>query len=378
MKILYPIINGEVTGGNMICLCFMEEAKRRGWKVFVNSSTKGDFTEMIKDKCEEIYYFNTNKFYKINNAIKLSKVIKKEGIDLIHSHTPFAGTFLTRIAGKLSGIPVITHAHARDCLNPNPLVKRLEIFLNKVSSRLACNKIIAVSNAIKEAFVNQGHEESKIEVVHNGIDLKKSKSERNPEELREEPNIKYGQKVIGEVGRLCKQKGQHILIKAAPKVIKKFSDTCFVLVGEDLEQGGQYKKNLIAITKKIGVRNRFIFTGYRDDIEDLLDTFDLFVLPSSMEGLPVVILEAMAASAPVVATSVGGNSEVVIDGETGTIIPPENPEALAEAIIYHLENPEISKEMGQRGYERVKKHFSKDKMVKKTFQVYEGIIQSSG
>ncbi len=377
MRILYPIINGEITGGNMICLAFIDEAVNRGWKIFVNSPTEGGFTEIIKDKCEKIYHFDTRKFYNLQEAIKLSVAIKKDNVDLIHSHTPFAGTFLSRIAGKLSNAPVITHAHIKDRLNPNPLVRKFEIFLNRISSKFTCNRIIAVSKAVKEVFIKQGHEEDMIEVVYNGIDLEIIKPQKTSKQMREELGISDKSIVIGEVGRLCETKGQHLLIKAAPKVIDRFPNSKIIFVGKDLERDGVYERELIDLAKNLNIENKIIFTGYRDDVIDIINSFDLFVLPSLAEGLPVVILEAMACGIPVVATSVGGNEEIVKDGVTGTIVPPGDSESLARAIIYNLENPEVSNRMGERSYERVKKYFTRQQMLERTFKIYEEVLEKN-
>ncbi|MBI4531145.1 MAG: glycosyltransferase, partial [Candidatus Latescibacteria bacterium] len=123
-----------------------------------------------------------------------------------------------------------------------------------------------------------------------------------------------------------------------------------------------------------GVGDRVVFTGYRPDAARLMHALDLFVLPSWSEGLPVTILEAMASGKPVIATSVGGTPEVVVDGETGTLVPPGNPERLAEAILYHLEHPEVSRGMGEKGLERVRSGFSLKRMIDQTFRLYERVL----
>ncbi len=107
---------------------------------------------------------------------------------------------------------------------------------------------------------------------------------------------------------------------------------------------------------------------------DLMHVLDFLILPSLVEGLSVVILEAMLAKKPVIATSAGGNPEIFMDGETGTLIPPEDPDRLGEAIIYHLEHPEISKRMGEEGYERVKQFFSLAQMLDKVMDIYKEVL----
>ena len=192
--------------------------------------------------------------------------------------------------------------------------------------------------------------------------------------IRNEFGLKQGQRIIGQVGRLCENKGQHVLIKAAEIVAKEY-DCVFLIVGEDLEKAGEHKNSLLELVRSFGLEQRVIFTGYRSDIRELMNIFDIFTLPSFVEGLPVVILEAMAIAKPVVATSVDGNPEIVIDGKTGTIVPPGNPEKLAEALMYHLKNPEISKAMGKRGYQRIEEGFLLSQMLNKVFDAYEQIMR---
>jgi len=377
MKILYPIIDGEVTGGNIICLRFIEEARKRGWDVFVNSPSRGDFIEMIKDKCARTYHVDTTRSFRIDKSIELMKVIKKEKIDLVHSHTPLPGTNLSRIAAALAGVPVITHAHSLgQAFNSNPAIKRYQLMLDWVTSRFFCDRIIAVAEAVKTATVQRGSPPSKIEVIHNGIALINNRSGRSPAEVRREFHLTEDQKLVGQVGYFCRNKGQHILIKAACSAIKDFPDAVFMFVGEDLQEAGKYRKKLENLARELDVEKNIIFTGYRSDVRDLMNAFDAFVLPSFAEGLPVTILEAMAARKPVITTPAGGNTEIVVHDETGLIFSFGDHDQLAEAILHLLKNPGKARLMGQKGYERVQTHFSLDQMLEKTFQIYGEVMQN--
>lgn len=373
MRILYPIIDGEVTGGNIICLRLIEEAQKRGWDVFVNSPARGDFIEMIRGKCAGIHYVDTTKSFRFDKSVELAQIMKRERIDLVHCHTPLPDTNLSRLAAALSGIPVVTHAHIGQSLSSNAIVRRYQLMLDWCTSRLFCDRIIAVSAAVKKEFMEQGSPGSKIEVVHNGINLDDNRPERSSSEARGELKLANGQKVIGEVARLCEIKGQHILLKAARLVIKQFPEAVFMIVGEDLQEKGKYRRELQALAEELGVKGNVIFTGYRSDVPDLMNAFDLYVLPSFAEGLPVTILEAMAAAKPVITTPVGGNTEIVIYGKTGLVVPAGDHDQLAEAILHFLRNPQEARQMGRNGYERVKAHFSLDQMVEKTFRIYDQV-----
>ena len=142
-----------------------------------------------------------------------------------------------------------------------------------------------------------------------------------------------------------------------------------VIVGD-----GSQRERLVSLAQGTGVSDWVIWTGYRDDVLQLLPAFDIFIQPSHHEGLPNTVLEAMAAGLPVVATSVGGTPELVVNGETGLLVPSRDSDALAGAITELLEQPEVRDSLGQAGQERVKLHFSVDEMVRKIEQLYEQLL----
>lgn len=133
---------------------------------------------------------------------------------------------------------------------------------------------------------------------------------------------------------------------------------------------------LISLAKSIGVENETIFAGKRNDIPNIMKALDVFVLPSLWEGFGLVPLEAMAAQKPVVATSVSAIPEVIVDGETGLLIPPKDSIALADAILKLLDDPELAREMGRKGRVRLEKEFSVDRMVSQTEALYDRLILS--
>jgi glycosyltransferase involved in cell wall biosynthesis len=165
--------------------------------------------------------------------------------------------------------------------------------------------------------------------------------------------------------RLTRQKGIEYLLQAASQV----QGADFVIAGDGPERG-----ELEAQAGALGVADRAIFAGHRADMPELLSECDLFVLPSLFEGLPLAVLEAMAAGKPVVATDVGGTAEAVLNGETGLIVPPRDAGALAMAIRRVLDKPEWATAMGAAGRERARCEFSAETMVRRTTEVYEAIL----
>lgn len=374
MRILYTVINGEITGGNIVCLKVIEEALRRGYEAIVNSPTEGKFTDILKEKNIKVYNFKTRRSFRFDSAFKLAWIIKKEGINLVHSHVPLGGTVLSCLAAWLAGVPVISHVHIYFAMNKNIFIRTYQLLLKEIAIGLFCNRIIAVSEAVKTRIIKQGVPQKKITVVYNGVDSNESGHSDNRARIRSEFGLKNNQYIIGEVGRISDDKGQHILIKAASKIVKEFPDAIFMIVGEDLLKKGEYRKKLEKLISDLGLRQNFIFTGYRADIMAFMDAFDIFVLPSLCEGLPVVILEAMTAKKAVIATAVDGSCELVVDGQTGSSIPAQDPDKLAASIKFHLENPEVTKKMGENGYIRAKQFFSLSDNLNKIMNLYDEVI----
>lgn len=372
-KILYPIIDGQVTGGNIVCLYLIEEALNRGWEVIVNSPTDGPFCDIIRAKGVRIYHLDTSRSFYWNIAVKMAKLIKSQKISLIHSHTPFAGSILTCIAGKMAGIPVINHAHVRDSLSHNPVVRTYQRLMNWWISRTCCDAIISVSEEVKKEAIAELCDNNKFHVVYNGTPLNTLENIQ-VDSVRKELNIPDKVSVVVHVGRLCETKGQHLLIHAASHLCKQGSEIIYLIIGEDLAQNGTYRQYLKDMTKEFKVDDCVWFLGQRSDIPQLLAVADLLVLPSSAEGFPLVILEAMAAGKPVVATNVGGVSEIVRHQETGLLIPAEDISSLAEAIFEMVQNPESAREMGRKGLKVVTENFSVEKMRNEIFDIYDRIL----
>jgi len=172
--------------------------------------------------------------------------------------------------------------------------------------------------------------------------------------------------VVGVVARLHPQKGHEYLIKAARVLADKFKDLKIVLVGD-----GELRAELEQAVVEAGLSETFIFLGFRSDVRDLLSMFDIFVLPSLYEGLPNVILEAMATNLPVVATSVDGTVELVDDGETGYLVPPRDPGALVAKIGNLLESADLRRQFGRAGRKKVEEQYSLELQVENFQNLYE-------
>ena len=242
---------------------------------------------------------------------------------------------------------------------------RKHILFQKIIS-LFVDRYIAVSKGIADRLGNFIYSKNKLTVIYNGIAIDKFSKVRGIDPLKK---IKGYQEVsvILTVARINKSKGHADIIKAASLL----QGAIFILVGDGPELS-TYEEQV----RNNHLQDQVFFLGYREDIPNLLSSCDIFVLPSLYEGLPLTVLEAMAAAKPVVASNISGINEVVVDGKTGLLVPPENPGALASAIESLIANPDFAKELGQAGRNRVEENFTAYIMVKRISDLYAELAGS--
>lgn len=299
---------------------------------------------------------------------RLYRLLRREQIEVVETLTHYSNVLGIMIAW-LARVPVRISSQRNTLLGFSSWFLRLDAWL--VNSRLV-DEMVAVSDETRRFCVDvEGMNPQKVVVIPNGINLEEfDRSQWAVEDLcrlRTSLKILPSARVVLTVARLHPQKGHRYLIQAAPKILATCPNTIFLLVGD-----GEERTTIEWSIRDASLSEYFRLLGTRRDVPRLLALADLFVLPSIYEGMPNVVLEAMAAKLPVVATDVDGTSEVVADGETGVLVPPANPEALGDAIISLLEKPTYWEKMGQRGYQRVQTQFSEHVMCCR----YEKLIQT--
>jgi len=364
MRIVHLVIGGHVAGGQAIALRLARAARDRGDDVAFVAPEPGPFVDLLRAEGMPVHVLPLRRTYQLGAAFRLARLLRRERADVLHTHTLAAANVLGRISGRLAAVPVISHLHIENHFRPatRPVLRSLD----NATARL-CARLVAVSQETSHAYERQGYPEGRIEVVHNGVELDGSGA--GPD-VRSELGIPHGAPLVGEVARLCDVKGQRELIEALASV----PEARLVLVGVDLERGGAFQAELEREAERLGVRDRIVFAGRRDDAAELLGQLDVVALPSWTEGLPLVLLEAMARRRAVVATPVGGTPELVVGGKTGLLVPPGDPNALAAALRRLLADPGLRERMGQAGYRRVADHFSADAMCRRVLELYDEVV----
>ena len=301
----------------------------------------------------------------------IAKIINRENIDIVHANGLLS--FQAPMAAVLTKKKVVWHLISS--LYPKTLVSLLMPFI-----RIMADQIVVVAKILGEYYMGNQIKLAKThaQIIYECVDVDKfnpiAVSKNDIDKLKKEFNITHCEKVVGCIGNINPAKGYEYFIESASLVKNEIDNVKFLIVGDISEPLKNYYyqklKNLIGSLK---MEQDVIFTGKRYDIPQLLSTFDVFVLPSIAEGTPIVILEAMAMEKPVVAADVGAVSEQILGGETGIIVPPRNPKAMAEAVIYLLEHPEERIRMGKKARERVKEMFSVERCVEEHRKLYENI-----
>jgi glycosyltransferase involved in cell wall biosynthesis len=198
------------------------------------------------------------------------------------------------------------------------------------------------------------------------VDLERIRADKPKAETKKQLGIEPDSPVIGTAGRLFPIKGIKYLLRASKIIIDRVQNLKVLIVGE-----GPERSSLQELTYKLKLDSHLIFTGHRDDVFNLISAMDIFVLPSLSEGIPMVLLEAMALRVAVVATNVGGIPEVLTNGQTGLLVPPRDENALANACRYFLENKKKAELITSQARRRVEECFSAESMVKNVTQIYE-------
>jgi glycosyltransferase involved in cell wall biosynthesis len=360
VRIVHVLIGGDVAGGQVVALQLARAARARGDDVRFVVPRGGPFAEVAGAEGYDIALADVNRLFRADGALRLARLLR--GADVAHTHLLAAGNVLARGAARLAGVPALAHLHIENHFRP-----ATELVLRRADNATAslCARLVAVSEDTRRAYERQGYPPGRIEVVYNGVEPPAATNGS----LRAEAGLTPDAPLVAELGRLCDVKGQRELIRA----LTSLPDARLVLIGTDLERGGAFQDELEREAERLGVRDRVHFTGHREDARALLAEADVVALPSWTEGLPLAALEAMAQGRPVVATPVGGTPEVVVDGETGLLVPPRDHEALAGAIGRLLADPKLRGRMGEAGRRRAEERFSLDAMTGRFLQIYDEI-----
>jgi glycosyltransferase involved in cell wall biosynthesis len=305
----------------------------------------------------------------------LATLIRREGYDLVFTNSAKADIYGS-LAGRLAGRPVVWRLHD---IASGDAFSRFNLLLFRFSASLLADRVLAISEVVKDALVSLGVKESKVSMVHNGILMGDKKADLSRDEVRASWGVPPHAPLVGMVGRLVDWKGPDYFIAAAAAVAAGLPETRFMLVGDAVFGEKSYVDDLKAMVEAHGLHDKVVFTGFRDDVGEIMASMDLLVHASVLpEPFGLVIIEAMAQGLPVVATRGGGVGEIVDDGETGILVPPRDAGAMAEAISMLLADPARAKSMGEAGRRTVAERFDLRDKVKEMEAEMTAVLQARG
>jgi glycosyltransferase involved in cell wall biosynthesis len=295
------------------------------------------------------------------NAEKISEVLGSLGVDLLYMNNQPSSNLEGIIASKMTGVPALQHSRIETTLNSFE-VKAVNLWLKKM---------ICVSEGMKNSFVRQGVDKSKCVVVYNGIAIE-TVPNASRQDIRKIWGISDEDILIGAVGSLIKRKRIIDLIGAIAMVVNRSEHPVkCMIIGK-----GPEKENLRTKVNERTLDSRIIFTDFQSDAISYINALDIFVMPSGKEGLPRVVLEAMLMGKPVIASDITGPSELVVNGETGFLVPMGKTRAIAAAVLGLIENPVLRKQMGEKAKERVTRNFPVEKYVNNVNEIFEELINN--
>jgi glycosyltransferase involved in cell wall biosynthesis len=333
----------------------------------------GAFVAEIDQRRIPLREYGISTFLSVNaiaQQARLARDIRRSGTEIVHAYSFYGNVFAIPPA-RLATAPVVI-ASIRDrgaYLTPGQQAVQRQV------CRLA-DCVLVNADAVKDWLVAQGYNPEKIVVIRNGVDLRYCDHPPDILRIRRELGVPAGAPLVAVASRLNRLKGIDHFLEAAAIVGQRRPDVRFLVIGEPNPSDRAYLDVLTRLAERLGIRDRVVFTGLRTDVPVLLACAAVSVMPSLNEALPNVLLESMAAAAPVVATRVGGTPEAVQDGVTGMLVPPGDPRALARAIHQLLADPELAARLGQGGRHLVCRRFSMDAMVQATERLYHSLLEN--
>ncbi len=334
--------------------------KRLGARPIVLSRPGSTIARRAAQAGIEVRTFEMRGSYDLRALIHVLGLIKREKVDVVSTHSG-VDSFICALAGRFS--------------RRRPVVVRTRHLALPITSKstysLLPHRVVTVSGYVRSYLVDKvGLRADRVVAVPTGIDLERFDPEKTPDTLRRELGVGSDVPLVGTVAILRRKKGHHVLLDAIPKILQVFPKALFIFAGD-----GPQKTNITTRIKELGIGSNVKLLGLRTDVPGILKGIDLFVLPTLEEALGTSYLEAMAMKKAVVGTSVGGVPEVVKDGVNGLLVPPEDPDALAEAVIKLLNDRELAERMGTAGRAMVEKDFSTQIMARRMFDLYNELVE---
>lgn len=366
MRILQLISSSGFFGAeNVVLQLSAELQKEKGYYPIVGAianvmNLHMELVEECRKKGIETLIFPCNGKIDIKTIWQLRKFICANNIKIIHSHG-YKSNLYSFFSSR--GISTRLVATCHNWLGDDMKMKGYAMLDRFMLRRF--DKVVSVSHDVAKKAIESGISHKKVHIVENGIAMDRFTSHEPQKNIRKDFGIPEARIIIGTVGRLSEEKGHRVLFNAAAQILNKYPQAVFLIVGD-----GPLRKDL----EKEFSSSSIIFTGFRRDLPEIYRHMDIFVLPSLTEGLPMVILEAMASKIPIIATRVGAIPTIINDKQTGLLVNPGDEVELKAALLSALENRDSIKKMAEKAYYTVRDNYSSRTMAIEYMNLYSQIV----
>lgn len=390
LNVMQAVLTLERGGAQAVVLTLAQHLKVSGCTVTVCAFEDGPAREDLEENGIRVELLRRPRFGVVMFPMfllemllirrELARLVKAHNVDVLQTHMLQVLDFLTLGLRLAAGVHVILWTiHSVEFL-PGRLAReprwlhRLKIAGYRLSYRFLsryADGFVAVSNDVYRAIMGQvGPRPDRIFTIRNGVDPGRFAIPGDKEAVCQELGLATQTTLVATVGRLVEAKGHRFLIDAVRPIVSRFPQVHFLVIGD-----GELRTGLEEQAARLGVAAHVHFMGAREDVSDLVTAADIFVLPSLWEGLPLALLEAMAAAKPIVATDVGGTSETIIAGNTGVVIPPGDGQMLVEGISQLLSNPREARAMGRAARRKIEESFGIEKSAAEHLALYRRLLK---
>lgn len=370
MKVCHVAMGDLWAGAEVQLLSLMRYLSRLpGFEWSVILFNEGRLAEELRKLPVSLTIISERAFSPVGIAYRLGKTFRHIRPDIVHTHK-YKDSFIGALVARSVGIPYVVrviHGLPEPFKGLNNAKMVGYTLADRVITDWLVDRVVAVSSDIEQVLTSR-YGSKRVLCIHNGVDLEAVRVTTQRAALRRKWYIAEGAVVIGTVGRLVPVKGHAILMEATRILRASMHNVTLVLVGD-----GPLRYDLEASAKRLGVANAIVFAGHQDEAYDFMNMMDIFVLPSLHEGIPMVVLEALALQRPVVATRVGGIPEVIAHDLSGKLVNAGDAAELALALQELIERPEKARALGVAGRRQVEQEFSANTMAERTATMYRSL-----
>ena len=369
-----------ISGSGINTLLTMKGSRDRGHRVALSCAYEGRLTEATRSEGMTVHLVSqmgreVNLLLDLAAVVQLTKLIRRHGFDLVHTHNSKAG-FIGRLAARRAGVPLTIHTvHGFAFHDAESALRRMAFrILERVAARW-CDGMIFISKPLLDWAAREGIGTGiPSAVIYSGIDLDAFRS-ADATNFRRRYGIAEARLVVGMVSKLWEGKGHEVLLRAwkgALEAARVAPEPLLLIVGE-----GPLEAKLRRLVTAHHLDSSVLFAGFQSDVPAVTAALDAAVLPSLFEGMGRVVLEAMAAGKPIIASDVGGIPDLVRHGENGLLVPPGDHESLRQALVEIMTRPELRRRLGSSGWGGFQREYTSSHMVEQIHRFYEQIGNSA-